>query len=109
MIAFDEGRASRFHRAEPTRWATVEDVPPDDREPHTQLSRRIARHAEAQDACLTPEERDRLWPNYGVPHVGYPHCAGCGATTGNSLPGYGRGWRSPAGFCARCYEREGAA
>jgi hypothetical protein len=37
----------------------------------------------------------------------YAPCTRCTSIRGNSLPGYGRGWRSENGLCARCFERNG--
>lgn len=37
----------------------------------------------------------------------YSACTRCTSTRGNSLPGYGRGYRSGDGLCARCLERLG--
>jgi hypothetical protein len=37
----------------------------------------------------------------------YAPCKRCSTTRGNSLPGYGRGYRSGDGLCARCLERLG--
>ena len=61
------------------------------------------RRVGVQDAETDP------WYTYEPPAI-FPPCVACGAKTGNSLAGYGRGFRSDEGLCARCYERvQGAA
>jgi hypothetical protein len=55
------GRASKFHQADPNRWATAEEVPPDDRVPRETLAARLARHAEAQDAAMAEAYYVRRW------------------------------------------------
>jgi hypothetical protein len=106
MIAFDEGRAARFHRLEPTRWATCEDVPPDDRTPREELAARLARHAEAQDAGLWSTNYRRTWPHTRWTEGTHPACRACTSTHSNAVPGYGEGFRSHDGLCARCLARQ---
>jgi hypothetical protein len=101
-----QARARRFWDADPHRWANAEAIPPDDRTPREQLAARLARHAEAQDAGLWSASYRRTWQHTRWTEGRLPACRECKSTHSNGVPGYGQGFRSHDGLCARCLARQ---
>lgn len=56
------GRARKFWLADPHRWATAEEIPPDDREPNYRYWAAVYRYNAALANVLTVEVNGRTYP-----------------------------------------------